>query len=118
MDKLLATAWGTIDAPPGVSRWGALITGTGSGPQKFFTMVVRTMIVVAGIYAFINIILAGYDFMSAGGNPEKMARAWQKIWQTLLGLLIAAGSFILAAIFGWLIFGNPNALLQITIFTP
>jgi len=72
----------------------------------------------AGIYAFFNIIIAGYAFMSAGGNPEKIANAWAKIWQTLLGLVIAAASFVLAAIFGQLIFRDPNALLQLRIFTP
>jgi hypothetical protein len=47
-----------------------------------------------------------------------VAGAWAKIWQTMLGLAFAAGSFVLAGIFGKLIFGDYNALLQIKIFTP
>lgn len=113
MEKYLAI-WGQVHAPPGVNRYGNTLTGI----QLFVSVIVKTLIVFAGVYAFFNIILAGYSFMSAGGNPEKIAAAWAKIWQTLLGLFIAAGAFVLAGIFGHLIFGNYNALLQLRIFTP
>jgi hypothetical protein len=56
--------------------------------------------------------------MSAGDDPKKMAGATQKIWQTFLGLTVVAGSFVLAAIAGQLIFNDWNALLQLRIFTP
>lgn len=114
MEKYLATIWGSVSAPPGVSRWGTDLTGV----QKFLSSIIKTLIVVAGIYALFNLVLAGYDFMSAGGNSEKIAHAWAKIWQTLLGLVVAAGAFVLAAVFGQIVFGNPNALLQIVIYTP
>jgi len=71
-----------------------------------------------GIGIFLNrilqilIIIAGYSFLSAGDDPKKVAGAWQKIWQTLLGLAFAAGAFVLAAIFGQLIFGNPFFILK------
>ena len=108
--------WGRVNPPPGVKVYSS--TGDISGLQKLLSNGVKTLIVIAGIYAFINIILAGYSFMSAGGNPEKIAGSWSKIYQTILGLIIAAGSFVLAAIFGKIVFGYPNALLQLQIFTP
>lgn len=114
-DKYLAL-WGRVNPPPGVKAYDP--TGNITGLQKLLSNGVKTLIVIAGIYAFFNIILAGYSFMSAGGNPEKIAGSWSKIYQTMLGLTIAAGSFVLAAIFGKIIFGNPNALLQLQIFTP
>lgn len=114
MENYLAI-WGQVNPPPGVSRYSG---GGISGLQLFVSVGVRTLIVIAGIYAFLNIIFAGYAFMSAGGSPEKIAAAWSKIYQTILGLFIAAGSFVLAGIFGQLIFGDYNALLQLRIFTP
>ena len=75
------------------------------------------MIVGAGIYAVINLVLAGYAFMSAGDDPKKVEGAWKKIWQTMLGLAFAAGAFTLAAIFGRIIFGKWDALLNPTIPT-
>ena len=70
------------------------------------------LIVGAGIYALFNFILAGYAFMSAGDDPKKVTGAWAKIWQTALGLALAAGAFVLAAIFGQLIFGRWDFILN------
>ena len=75
----------------------------------------QLLIIGAGIYALFNFVLAGYAFMSAGDDPKKVAGAWAKIWQTVMGLLFAAGAFVLAAIFGQLIFGDPTFLLRPTI---
>jgi len=88
------------------------------GLTIFINNILKLLIVGAGIYAVINLVLAGYAFMSAGDDPKKVAGAWAKIWQTLLGLAFAAGAFVLAAIFGQLIFKDPGALLQLRIFGP
>jgi len=74
------------------------------------------MVTVAGIYAFFNIIIAGYGFLGAGGDAKKIQQAWDKIWQSALGLVIVAGSFVLAAILGWLIFKDPTAILKPKIY--
>lgn len=94
---------------PGGIQGGAL--------GKFLNLIIQTLIVVAGVYALINLILAGYAFMSAGDDPKKVAGAWSKIWQTLLGLAFAAGAFVLAAIFGQLIFGKWDFILNPSIPT-
>jgi len=70
------------------------------------------MIVIAGVYALFNLIFAGYAFMSAGDDAKKVAGAWAKIWQSLWGLAIAAGAFVLAAIFGQLIFRQWDFILN------
>jgi hypothetical protein len=85
---------------------------------SFINKILITLIIGAGIYALFNLVLAGYAFMSAGDDPKQVAGAWAKIWQTLLGLAFAAGAFVLAAIFGQIIFGDYNAILQIKFFTP
>ena len=74
--------------------------------------VLQVLIVGAGAYALFNLVGAGYSFMSAGDDPKNVAGAWAKIWQTLLGLAFAAGAFVLAAIFGELIFGDPTFILN------
>lgn len=118
MQNHLAQVFGQINPPPGVANWGSSAVGPSSGLQRFISAGVKTVIAIAGIYAFFNLIIAGYSFMSAGGNPEKIAQAWSKIYQTMLGLFIAAASFVIAGIFGKVIFGDYNALLQLRIFTP
>lgn len=84
----------------------------------FLNNILKLFIIVAGIFAFIQILLAGFSFISAGGDPKQIANAWNKIWQAGLGLVIIAGSFVLAAIFGWLIFGDPTAILSPTLYGP
>ena len=101
--------FGTINPPEAINKFGSVENGA---IGKLLDLIIRTLIVVAGVYALINLILAGYAFISAGDDPKKVAGAWAKIWQTLLGLAVAAGSFVLAAIFGQLIFGKPDFLLK------
>ena len=111
MRNYIAQIWGTVNPPPGVASYSG-------GLATFVTNLVRLLIVAAGVWALFNLVFAGYAFMSAGGEPQKIASAWAKIWQTLLGLAISVGAFVLAAIFGRLLFGDYNALLQLRIFTP
>jgi hypothetical protein len=116
MIKLLAdNPFGTIPAPSGLAGYDSDNPGAAIG--TLIQYVIWILIIGAGIYALINLILAGYAYMSAGDDPKKVAGATAKIWQTLLGLALAAGSFVLAAIFGQLIFGRWDFILNPTIPT-
>jgi hypothetical protein len=113
MIKLLAAnPFGTIAPPSSLAKYG---TDPGVAIGKLIQTVIWVLIVGAGIYALFNFILAGYAFMSAGDDPKKVTGAWAKIWQTALGLAVAAGAFVLAAIFGQLIFNDPTFILNPTI---
>jgi hypothetical protein len=90
----------------------------GGGLTAFFSNILRLVFVVAGMYALINIIIAGFTYMTAGGDAKKLTQAWDRIWQTLLGLAIIAGSFVLAAIFGYILFGDPMFMLNPVIYGP
>jgi len=107
--------FGEVKPPVNIKGFKGLEEG---GLTIFINNILKLLIVGAGIYAVINLVLAGYAFMSAGDDPKKMAGAWQKIFRTLIGLAFAAGAFVLASIFGQLIFGDPGALLQLKIFGP
>lgn len=98
--------------------YGGIKPGEGQGLIFFLNNIIRLLIVVGGLFAFFNLILAGYGFMSAGDDPKKMAAAWAKIWQSMMGLLFILGSFVLAAIFGYLLFGDPRAILNPKIYGP
>ncbi len=106
---------GTINEPQELNSLGGL---EGGGVGSLLNLVLNILIVGAAIYTLFNFVFAGYTFLSAGGDAKKIEMAWAKIWQSILGLTIAAGAFILAAIFGYLIFGNPSFILNPTISTP
>lgn len=119
ISKLLAQV-GTVQNPFGVMGGPAEYANSacGSGLFVIFANLIKLLIVIAGLYAFFNFILAGYSFLSAGGEPKAITKAWEKIWQSILGLTVVAGSFILAGIVGWLIFRNTTALITPRIYYP
>lgn len=118
MNNVLAQTnpFGEVTAPLNITN----IYGTEPGPAfgKLIQFGLRAMVVGAGIYALFNLVLAGYSFMSAGDDAKKVAGAWSQITQTLIGLAFTAGSFVLAALFGELLFGDPYFLLKPSIPTP
>jgi hypothetical protein len=91
---------------------------TGGGLILFLTNILRLIFVVAGIYAFINFILAGFQYMSAAGDAKALSAAWNRIWNSLLGLILVVGSFALAALVSQLIFGNAGYILNPTLYGP
>lgn len=70
--------------------------------------------VIAGIFFIIKIIIAGFTYISGAGDPKKTAEAWSQIWQSIIGLVIVSGAFVITAVIGRLV-GLPNILnIQIT----
>lgn len=114
----MADPFGKIIPPEFIKKYGGVTLEEGGGLILFLNNVLRLMIGVAGIYAFLNLVIAGYGFMTAGGDPKGISNAWAKIWQSLLGLLIIVGSFVLAGIFGYLLFGDATAILKPKIYGP
>lgn len=108
-------SFGEVKPPPGVINFGNLTAG---GPTTFLNNIIKTLIVIAGIYSLFNFVLAGYGFLSANSDPKKIEQAWAKISQTIIGLAFTAGAFVIAALVGQIIFGDPTALLKIKLFGP
>ncbi|HWA52311.1 MAG TPA: hypothetical protein VG895_04610 [Patescibacteria group bacterium] len=100
---------GHVPLPTALSNFGDV---SGGGIGKFLNLVLKLLIVGGGIYALFNLVLAGYAFLSAGDDPKKVEGAWARIWQTAIGLLFMAGAFVLAAIFGKLIFNDWTFILN------
>lgn len=113
MFSSLFSIWGNITNPYSPNY---KIPGTGIG--NFLANLIRVLMVVAGIYAVFNFVLAGYGFLGAGGDPKKIADAWAKIWQTLIGLVFVFGAFIIAAIVSQILYGRPNEIFTIMIWGP
>lgn len=118
INKLLAggSPFGAVNPPPGVDRFAA--GGDVAGVTVLLNIVFKSLIVIASVMAVINLVLAGIWFISASGEPKRITEAWAKIWQSLLGLTVAAGAFLIAGVAGKVLFGDYNAILQFKIFTP
>ena len=91
MNKLAQINFGQVKLPAALQNkfGGDVIADNPIG--RLINLLMMVMVVTAGIYAVFNFILAGYAFLSAGDDSKKVAGAWAKIWQTFLGLAVAAG---------------------------
>ncbi len=95
---------------PPTTAFSGSDAGTSIG--RLIQLSISLLIIGAGLYALFNFIMAGYSFLSAGDDTKKISGAWAMIWQTALGLAVAAGAFVLAAIFGKLLFNDFGFLLN------
>ncbi len=107
----LLQVFGRIAPPDAVGQFGTVDTG----PGRLIQLILNLIIMLGGLYALFNFVLAGYAFMSAGDNPKGMESAWAKIYQTIIGLVFLVGSFLLASVIGLIIYGRADALLNPTL---
>ncbi len=91
---------------------------TGGGLTLLFTNIIRLVFVGASLFSLLNLVLAGFQYMSAGGDSKAISAAWDRIWQTLLGLILLIGSFALAALFGYVVFGDATYILNPKVYGP
>ena len=104
--------FGTIDAPSWIADPSA------KGLIGLLSNIVRFSISSAGLYVFFNLVLAGYQFISGGSDPKAISSAWAKIYQSLIGLAIIAGSLLITAIISLVIFGNATFIINPKIYGP
>jgi hypothetical protein len=110
-----SSIFGSVDNP--LNKYGNVADSNG-GIILFLTNILRFVFIIAGIYALINFILAGFQYMSAAGDSKALTAAWARIWQTLLGLVIIVASFAIAALVGVIFFGNAGFILNPVIYGP
>jgi hypothetical protein len=91
---------------------------TGGGLTSFITNLIRLAFVGAGVVALLNFIIAGYQYMNAGGDAKQLNAAWARIWQSLVGLVILAAAFALISLVGLIMFGKPDFILNPQIYKP
>ncbi len=61
--------------------------------SQIIGQVVGAFLGLLGIIFIILIIYSGYNWMTANGNEEKVDRAKDTLWRTLIGLIIIIGAY-------------------------
>jgi len=112
--------FGPIDNPFDVLSPGSYPGESGEGLIIIITNLVRLAIVLAGVYTLINFILAGYGYLSAGGDAKLVQKSQERIWRSVLGLVVVAGSVVLASVIGYILYGSSgwNLLISPRIYSP
>lgn len=63
------------------------------GVAIIISMVIRGFLSVLGIIFVVLMVLAGYNWMTAGGNEEKVEKAKDTIRRAIIGLIITASAY-------------------------
>ena len=102
------------------------ITGPGVNPtrsgtpvqttERILSVVIGVISVIAFIYFAIQIIFAGYEFISAQGDPKRLEGARKRITDGILGIIIIVVAMGLTGLLATLA-GIPNVFDLNTFFT-
>lgn len=88
---------GRIAPPPGVPN-----PGPGAAANDYVAGFVRNgislLITVAFIVMFIWTILAGFKFITAGGDSKAVSAAWSQIYFGIIGMLVVVGSYAIISL--------------------
>lgn len=119
INKLLATTVNDIIGPitPPIVISGVTDNNASTALVKVMNVALNLVLVIAGIFVLFNLILAGFQYVTAGGDSKKVSEANLKITNTVIGLIIIVVAPVLAAIFGIVFFGKWDAILNPTIKT-
>ncbi len=65
---------------------------------SIISLVVSFITIVAGLWMATQFIIAGLEWMSAGGDSGKVANATKKMFNALLGLIVVVAAIIIIKI--------------------
>ena len=78
----------------------------------FFSNVVRLITIVAGLWVFVNFLLAGFTYVTAAGDSGATKKVYDKIIMSVIGLVIIASSYTIAGVASLLLFGRADFILN------
>ncbi len=90
---------GLWDAQVGIKVVGEKAYGEAGTPQDIrytIVKVVNLALSFLSVVFFVLIVLAGYRWMTAGGNEEQVSKAKKNITNAMIGLVIAFASWSLS----------------------
>lgn len=102
----------TIKSP--VTSYGDV----GTGLPTFITNIITIIFAAAGLFAFFNLMIAGFSYITAAGDEKKILAATQSINMSLIGLVVMVGAAAVTGIISYLLFGSATAILQPSITGP
>lgn len=104
----------TIKAPVKAAAY----QNVGTGLPTFITNVITIIFAAAGLFAFFNLMIAGFSYITAAGDSKKIEAATASINMSLIGLIVMVAAAAITGIISYLLFGDATAILKPTITGP
>ncbi len=100
--------YGKIEKPPGVDKYGDMAI------TVFINNLITLATIVAGIWTLINLILAGWIYITEADNSSAHQKVTSKIINSAIGLTIIAISYLIIGLLGLVLFGEASFFLSPT----
>lgn len=87
------------------------------GIVYFANVIIKLITIVAGILVMFNFIRAGWMFLAAGDNAKAAGEVKDLLTFSIIGLVIIAVTYTIAALIGLIFFGDANFILKPELFS-
>lgn len=90
------------------------VGGVGGGEAvvtKFFTIFLRYAIIIGSMILLFNLVVAGIQWIAAGGDSGKIEKARTRITQSIVGILLLSASVAIFMIINQLL-GSPITIIK------
>jgi len=104
--------FGTIEPPVGVDKYQSQVDSGEIGIILFVSNVIRLITIVAGIWTMLNFVLAGWIYITSSGDSDAGSKVSTKMINSVMGFVIVALSYTIAAIIGLLVFGDASYIIN------
>ena len=91
------------------------ITTVGDKLNTALSAIIGFLTIIAALWFAIQFIIAGFNWINAGGDKNAIQAAQQKITNSLIGLIIVVSAWVIIAVIGQLLglsILNPGKLLK------
>lgn len=105
--------FGQVNNPLSNFGYGDLFANGGAGPLDLISSMFQLLAGIAGLYALINMLISGMQYITGQGDPKQVEMAWKRMTMSFIGLAVVVGAFTIGAIISQLFFGDTA-----TIFNP
>ncbi|KKT40514.1 hypothetical protein A3K29_00975 [Candidatus Collierbacteria bacterium RIFOXYB2_FULL_46_14] len=78
----------------------ALSGGSGATLAKLINPLIYNVLIISGLIAFIVIIIAGFNYVSAGGDKGKIEQAQNMLNYSIIGLILVVLAFLITRVIG------------------
>lgn len=118
-EPLCNNSIGGVSPPTGVRLFNNATQSNGGDAARqnigiiaFLSNLIKLFAIIAGIWAMFNLIMGGYTLITSMSDAGAMEKVKNNITMTVVGLAIIAGAYIIAAVIGAVMFGDPNFILR------
>jgi hypothetical protein len=120
-EKLADLPLGRLGGPreEGFGPFGNLdLSDITAGPRAFtqiISNIIGVITIIAGIWFVFMFIIAGFSFLTAGGDSKKMGEATAKLTSALIGLIVVVSAYAIISLIGALLgfdILNPQDIIE------